>query len=55
MLCKVTIVMPDGSRGRHIADYRSTRVAFRRAHRFFPCAARISVIRLTPTTQGARS
>jgi hypothetical protein len=54
MLCKVTIVMPDGSRGKHVDEYPNPAIAFKRAQRAFPSALRIAVIRLSKaTTQGA--
>jgi hypothetical protein len=48
----VTIVMPDGSRGRHIGLYRDCAAAALRAIDLFPDAARIVVLRLTTVLAG---
>lgn len=41
--CRVTITMPDGSRGRHEGLYRCTVDAVMRALDLFPQARKISV------------
>lgn len=50
----VTIVMSDGSQGRHIDLYRDAAAAADRAIGLFPSAARIAIRRLT-TVLGGRS